>query len=527
MSHTESADRLPRIIFAVTVGLGSCIALLALFVEPYFFQFYGDANSRLVQTRMIIDSTSPGLHWIGSVWLPLPQLLFLPFSLIDPLFRTGLAGFVVCMPLLGWSAVLMYRLLRDVTDEPVAAAIGALFFALNPNMLYISMTAMTETVTLFFFIASVQQWMVWLRGPRAGRALPLLLASLSAAAATLCRYEAWMFTAVLFVFTLVVLLRRRAPLARAGVSVALSLLMWTGAAFWLLWNHMQFGDAFYFNHAEYYSAAWQAAHRPVRAQYYLQFRNVLSIYSVTAAAIFGYGFLAVAAAGTALMLRARGRAHSIALALLLLVMPFFTLLSLFRGVAEMTEWWNSRYVLLASPFVSLAVATACAWWKGRGGGTRALVTAAAILFALTAGLQMSLQKGNVVTVADAAGGFYYMQTPHATAVAEHLRAQYRGGVLFCATGSGQSHRILQPSGIPTRSLVTGLNFDTRNLDLAFVTSSYEWVVVGLAPSPDGEVIAKHWQANAALLQSAYDEVLRNDYYIVYRKSTATRTSSGT
>ena len=57
-------DRTPVLLFGIVLAAGVVLAGIALAVHPYFFQFYGDANSRLVQTRMIVDSTNPGLHWI-------------------------------------------------------------------------------------------------------------------------------------------------------------------------------------------------------------------------------------------------------------------------------------------------------------------------------------------------------------------------------------------------------------------------------------------------------------------------------
>ena len=511
-------DRTPVLLFGIVLAAGVVLACIALAVHPYFFQFYGDANSRLVQTRMIVDSTNPGLHWIGSVWLPLPQLLFLPFSLVGALFSTGLAGFVVCMPLLAWSAALLYKLALRITGDSAVSALAALFFALNPNTLYVSMTAMTETVTLFFFIAALWHWTAWISAPTDDTVNPrLLLGSLAAAAATLCRYEAWLFTAVGAAGIALIILFSRRALSRKAALLGMLLSSFLGIALWLLWNRTQFGDAFYFNHAEYYSAAWQARHRPVRDSYYLQAWNSIGIYATTTLAIYGPVFLLAATAGTAVLFRRRPRRETLFLLATLLVMPFFTLLSLYLGIAEMTQWWNSRYVLLLAPFVALATAIAFARWKSAARSPRLVHGVMATAFILTTAFQIGLQKGQVVTIADAAGGFYYMQTPYATEVGELLRREYREGMVLCATGSGQSHRIIQPSGIATKRFVTGLNHDRRLLDPAVLRADFSWVIVGLEASPDGAVIATRWIADRAILERDFDPVFRNAYFIVYRR----------
>jgi hypothetical protein len=494
----------------------------ALAVHPYSLQFYGDANSRLVQARMIVDSVNPGVHWIGSVWLPLPALLFLPFSLIGPLFSTGLAGLVVCMPLLAGAAALLYRLLQRTCADRGVAGLTALCFALNPNMLYVSMTAMTETVTLFFVIAAMVFWTEWIARRRdAGAARLLLFAGLSAAAATLCRYEAWLFAAAGVAGVGLFVLALRETLARKAVLLAIASSAFLGIGFWLAWNAVQFGDALHFNHAEFYSAAWQAQHRPVRDAYYLQIGNVLGIYGVTLSAVFGYPFLLASAAGAAALVARRPRGETLFLASVLLAMPLVTLLSLYLGVAEMTRWWNSRYALLLAPFLATAVALAFARWKRAGGSPWLVHGAIVAAFVLTTAYQAGVQQGRVVTVADAAGGFFYMQTPAATEVGELLRREWRGGAILSATGSGQSHRIIQPSGIPTREFVTGLDVNRRLLDLDTVRGEFSWVIVGLEPAPDGREVALTLLQSRERLERTHRPVFENRYYIVFRVADGT------
>jgi hypothetical protein len=512
-------DRTAWLLAVIVLACGLVVAVVAAAENPYVFQFYGDANSRLVQTRMLVDAPDPGLHWIGSVWLPLPGLLFLPFALVDSFFFTGLAGLAVGLPLLALMTALLFRLLMNLTGDRVVAAGLALAAALNPNLLYISMTAMTETTTLFFVVAAVLGWTTWVRDRhRVERRRALVWGSLAAAAATLCRYEAWPFVlAGVSGLALFVLRLRRPLLARAGLlaTVALS---FVGIVLWLCWNWTQFGDPLHFHRAEYYSAAWQALRRPVRDAYYLQLGNSLGIYTTTLVAVFGYLFLTTTVVGGVLMGRVKPTAETGFLVANLQVMPLFTLLSLYIGDAEMTRWWNSRYVLLLAPFVAVTSAVALARWGSGRMAPRRMGALIAGAFIATSLFQMKWEPGRVVTVADAEGGFYYRQTPGATEVGELLRREWRAGRVLCATGSGQAHRIIQPSHVAVKQFVVGLNHDRYLYDVDALDREFAWIVVGLEPSADGAELAAFLREHSATLEQKFERVHTNEFYVVYRTS---------
>src|SRR5947209_15608674 len=53
---------------------------------------YGDAVAHINIARRVFDSRTPGLLQLGTVWLPLPHLLMLPFLVSRWLWQTGVAG---------------------------------------------------------------------------------------------------------------------------------------------------------------------------------------------------------------------------------------------------------------------------------------------------------------------------------------------------------------------------------------------------------------------------------------------------
>src|ERR1700745_427233 len=95
---------------------------------------YGDAVAHLHIARRVFDAHYPGLKQLGSVWLPLPHLLLVPFVAIYSWWAHGLAG--VIPSALAYLAACggIYRLARH-WQESAAAAVALAFFATNPNLL--------------------------------------------------------------------------------------------------------------------------------------------------------------------------------------------------------------------------------------------------------------------------------------------------------------------------------------------------------------------------------------------------------
>ena len=143
-------ETLPMAMIAVLLGF---VALVLCYSRGYIL-LYGDAVAHLGTARRILDSHNPGLAQLGGVWLPLPHLLMLPFVQKLQWWQDGLAG--------AWPSVLcfvagvagFYRLCRRLL-VPRWAVAATLFYALNPNLLYMQATAMTEALYLALLIWTV------------------------------------------------------------------------------------------------------------------------------------------------------------------------------------------------------------------------------------------------------------------------------------------------------------------------------------------------------------------------------------
>ncbi len=136
--------------FALAAFFFRLIALLVCYSRGYLL-LYGDAVAHLGIARRILDSRNPGLVQLGGVWLPLPHLLMLPFVQKMEWWQNGLAGAWPSLLCYMLSVAGIYRLARYML-VPRWAVAATLFYALNPNLLYLATTAMTEPLFLALLI---------------------------------------------------------------------------------------------------------------------------------------------------------------------------------------------------------------------------------------------------------------------------------------------------------------------------------------------------------------------------------------
>ena len=220
-------------------------AAASLFAFLFYFRshellLYGDAIAHINIARRVIDSRTPGLLQLGTVWLPLPHLLMIPFLPSDAAWQTGIAGSIpsMCGYVLATAGV--FRLVRSCCEGPlsingrIAAWLSAVVFAANPNLLYMQATAMTEVLYLAFFIWTVVHFSDFVRDTGAGNS-SLMKSGLCLLGACLTRYDGWFLSAVMCVTTVVVIVCQKRSAARGALTEFL-LLAIAGPAIWLGYN---------------------------------------------------------------------------------------------------------------------------------------------------------------------------------------------------------------------------------------------------------------------------------------------------
>jgi hypothetical protein len=154
-----------------------------------------DARGHLVVARRIIDSITPGWQQIGAVWLPLPHLLNAIPVQIDLFYRTGASAVAISILSFAVAASAIVWLVSAVTATRIAGVVAAAVFVLNPNVLYLQSTPMTESLLLALTLLAVAMLIDWadLQACRNGDRTRLI--GWLFALACLTRYEAWPVTA--------------------------------------------------------------------------------------------------------------------------------------------------------------------------------------------------------------------------------------------------------------------------------------------------------------------------------------------
>src|SRR4029077_6465250 len=187
--------------FAACVSIGSFL----FYLRQGDLLLYGDAVAHINIARRVFDSRTPGLLQLGTVWLPLPHLLMIPFLLSDWAWRTGVGGSIPSMIAYVLGAVGIFRLVRDGLASPPpmfrgAAWLAAIIYAGNPNLIYLQATAMGEPLYLALFIWAVVYFSEFVKHcvntEHKVSSSSLVKCGFCLAAACLTRYDAW-FLAVL------------------------------------------------------------------------------------------------------------------------------------------------------------------------------------------------------------------------------------------------------------------------------------------------------------------------------------------
>jgi len=182
-----------------------------------------DATLHINIARRIFDSPTPGFSQLGTVWLPLPHLLQVPFVINDWLWRTGVGGSIPSMIAYVLGVLGMFRLMSPLASRPMAW-MAALIYALNPNLLHMQATPMGESIYLAVFIWAVACFDQFRREVSAGQAggKALLRCALMLAASMMVRYDGWFLAACVFAGVLLVWWRAGQGRRAIGPAVPLS-----------------------------------------------------------------------------------------------------------------------------------------------------------------------------------------------------------------------------------------------------------------------------------------------------------------
>jgi len=297
-----------------------------------------DARAHLVVARRVLDSLTPGWQQVGAVWLPLPHLLNLLPVQIDAWYRSGLSGTAISIASMAVAAGAIAALIQRITGSVAGGIVAATLLMVNPDVLYLQSTPMTEPLlfgTTFLAVALIARWATdvspgerWPQKntpehtegspqknteehpPRMdtdshGRTPLTMGAGWASIAAVLTRYEAWPIIASAIVLALAVLLRR-------GWRVADALRAVRGLALWPLWAIA----AFLVNSkvsvgAWFVSSGFFVAENPAKGHAWLAWTQVWRGLGELTGAAFPWLACAAAVAIVAVFVRSQARAGAI------------------------------------------------------------------------------------------------------------------------------------------------------------------------------------------------------------------------
>jgi len=331
---------------------------------------YGDAVAHLHIARRVFDARLPRLTELGSVWLPLPHILMLPFVQVYSWWANGIAGVVPSALAYLFACIGIYRLVRHWLP-PASSAFTLTFFALNSNLLYLQTTAMTEPL----FVCEMVWVALWLVEWRASldtesrqstRLQCLIAAALIAAIFT--RYDGWVMALVAWTCMGFVLLRR-GRLRSVSFWIA-SIFILAAPVAWFVYNSVGFDDWLYFARGPYSAKAIELrtmSHGagPPHPGWHNPWVALLFFVKVAemdaAAAAWGNVLLIVSLLGTAwAWLTTRRRAFTWAL-LLWFPVPFYAYSVAYGSVPIFLppwwphSWYNTRYGMEMLPAFALGL----------------------------------------------------------------------------------------------------------------------------------------------------------------------------
>ncbi|MCL4370360.1 MAG: glycosyltransferase family 39 protein [Chloroflexi bacterium] len=470
------------LIAAVTVSALIGIAAIYWSYQNQFILTYSDGFAHINIARRIFDSRTPGLVQLGTVWLPVPHLLMMPFVYIDALWASGLAGSIV-----GWicfviTAAAIFLSVRLITRHEIAAWAGLSFFLTNPNVVYMQTTPMTEPVLLMGMTTSAYFLLKWSRSGRNSNT-DLIIAGLLSAVAVGSRYDGWFFAGVCGVVVLLTAYRRsRAGGHAEGLTLAFAVIPIYAMFLWAFYNWTFFGDPLEFQRGEW-SAQFQQQQLSSVSALPTQHNLFLSITTYTWAVLDNVGslFVVLGVIGVVVYFFTSKRViwNSIVPYVFLSAYPF-NVLSLWTGQtvvvvpqSEISGYWNVRYGLLLLPAAAIFFAYLVDFLISRL-RLRQWMIAPALALVLAAQLWLYLPgwPQSIITLTDGLAGS--SEKGYAVTPAQYIREQYDGGgILIDDTNSVFIHA----TGLNMREYIGTFSGPLWKAALEDPASQAEWVVI--------------------------------------------------
>ena len=485
-AHTDSRSdpwRQQRHDARLTLLIGALsIAALVFYYSKQQLLLYGDAVAHINIARRVVDNRHLllSLSELGTVWLPLQHIAMLPFVWNDALWRTGIAGAIPGMVAYVLGTLGIFRLVSGRAPK-IAAYVAAAIYALNPNLLYLQITAMNEPIFLAFFVWALVYLDEFFRACfpnlvshvaparlKPNRALEACGIALAGGAFT--RYDGWFVAVVVGVIVTWIIMawwkrstnrnHRRSMMKSFAEFLLLNALVPT---FWLIYTYCISGYALDFANGPYSAKAialrstgrgmhtYPGQHDLFTAALYFLKSAKLNL----GAELFGQALLAIAVAGTAIAIW-KFRRYGILL-LLWLPLAFYALSIAYGSVPIYLPIWyprsyyNVRYGLELLPVFAVFIPV-CASFIGEHISEAALRNAVwCVLIGVMAASYLSVFRDIPITLREA------LVNSRGRVAVERAMANYLGEIPRSATllmYTGDHAGALQLAGVARRRVIS-------------------------------------------------------------------------
>lgn len=519
-----------------TVTVAVVAGLIALLVSGYLVPSgwslaYSDAQSHLTIARRLFDTRSePGLSQLGTVWLPAPHLLLAPFVLVLWAWHTGWGAAMLGACCLAATAAGCYRASARWGAGRLGRLVTVAAVVINPSMLYLTSTALTEPVLIASMAAALAGLSYFANRIRLSSPGEVaVFCGLPAAAAVLSRYEGWALAVTGTVFVGLVAWRRthgdlrRTAASAVGFAVppVLAMAWWTG------YNWVVFHNPLEFLFGEYSANAQQTDIVASGATTKGNLPATLSTLWLAVGSSVGWALLAVAAIGLVVALTVVRRRNQLAFLITSATSFLFLIVALYTGQAVI---WNAA---TGADYI----------WNNRFG--MASILPAALLAGLAAegirrlGLMalrrqhlrvlLAPQVAAVFALALAVQAGWFLQAPaerslvvHEAAVslergagsraaADWLGAHYDGGSILLDETTW-SNAVLPQIGIPLREFYLRANGDLFSQAVADPAAHVRWVWASRSATDEVTELT-----STAAFSRSYRQAYANDQIVVYTR----------
>jgi hypothetical protein len=415
-----NADRGILLIFQLAASIS--IASFFYFLQQSDLLLYGDAVAHINIARRVFDSRTPGLLQLGTVWLPLPHLLMVPFLFSRFMWQTGIGGSIPTMLAYVFSVAGIFQLVRTLLPDlrdPVtrfAPWLAAAIFALNPNLIYLQTTAMTEPLYLAFFIWTLVFFVEAIRRCVAAEVAKanssLLRSGLCLIGACLTRYDGWLLAAVMCVLIVALVWLGGFTALRPGAK-RFVLLAAAAPALWLAYNAAVYRNPLEFANGPYSAKAIEQktavqgtpphpGDHDLRTAFKYYFKSTeMNVASGKLQVLWAAALIF----GTAVTFLFQRRLWP--LLILWIPLPFYMLSIAYSGVPIFVpDWWpyshyNVRYGIELLPAIAVFIAIACYGLMRFASTTKVRITLAVAFLVFVAASYVQVWRTGPVSLKEA------------------------------------------------------------------------------------------------------------------------------